>query len=273
MKPLKYWTPHTFEISSYKWHLSEKVNKSYRYSGSDDTGKCTYTYNELGFRGDSIHKEGFKVMSLGCSHTEGVGVNNDETWPAQFTKLIPNGVNHNFGMGGRSNDYISRCLLTYYDIIKPDLVLIMYTSPQRREIYTKENEIEPFMPTHSWGYLSETEDGKKIQSLKLELQNDNEDFINWYKNHLLIKYFLESKKCNWIWNGSFLNTEYLDNFRFDGNYLNFIDFGVDGGHSGPKNNHQYSIKLSEHINDKFRNYLPKEFYPSEGINKITEKLI
>ena len=74
MDILKYWTPAGFEISSYKWHLDERKNKSYRTSGSDNTGLCTYTYNELGFRGDSIDKKGFKIMSLGCSLTEGVGV-------------------------------------------------------------------------------------------------------------------------------------------------------------------------------------------------------
>jgi hypothetical protein len=250
MKPLKYWTPDTFEISSYKFHLSDKMNKSYKTSGSDNSGLCIYTYNELGFRGDSITSNGFKVMCIGDSCTEGVGVNNDETWPAQFTKLIPNGVNHNFGMGGRSNDYISRCLLTYYDLVKPDLVLVMYTSPQRREIYTTDGGVEPFMPTISWGYMDETDKGKYIQQSLTQLQNDNEDFINWYKNHMLIKLFLESKKCNWSWNGSFLNTEYLDNFRFDGDYNKFIDLGVDGVHPGPNHNRLYVKQLYGHLINK-----------------------
>ena len=190
MTPIRYWNPDTFEISSYKWSLSDKVNASFTTSGSDNTGECTYTYNELGFRGDPIHKDGFKVMCIGDSNTEGVGVNNNETWPSQFTKYITNGVNHNFGISGRSNDYICRCLLSYYDLIKPDLVLIMYTTLQRREIYTKDNGIEPYMPTSVWGYMGETDDGKEIQELKVKLQNGNEDLVNWYKNHLLIKYFL-----------------------------------------------------------------------------------
>jgi len=80
-------------------------------------------------------------MSIGDSNTEGVGLNDDETWSHQLCKLIPNAVDLNFGFGGRSNDYMSRCLLTYYDLIKPDLVLIMYTSPQRREIYTKDGGV------------------------------------------------------------------------------------------------------------------------------------
>lgn len=249
MEPLKYWTTTGFEISSYKFQLSNKINKSFKTSGSDNTGKCTYTYNELGFRGDSIKKEGFKIMSLGCSITEGVGVNDNETWSHELCKLIPNAVDLNFGMGGRSNDFITRCLLTYYDMIKPDLVLIMYTFPHRREIYTKEGGIEPFIPTHKWGYLAETDDGKRIQEIKTELQNDNEDFINWYKNHQLITLYLESKNCKWSWNGSFLNTEYTDKHRFDGKYNKFIDFGADGGHPGRTHNKQYSKELYSYLTD------------------------
>jgi hypothetical protein len=259
MEPLKYWTSDGFEISSYKWHLSNKINRVFNVSSSDKTEKCIYTHNELGFRGDSIHKEGFKVMSIGCSNTEGIGVNDYETWSSQFTKLIPNGINHNFGMGGRSNDYISRCLLTYYDLIKPDLVLIMYTSPHRREIFTKDGGIEPFMVTQKWGYLEETEEGRKIQSLKTELQNDNEDFVNWYKNHLLIKYFLESKNCNWLWNGWMgIPIDYCEINRFDGQYGTFIDLSVDKAHPGPIHNSVYAKELFTYIYERFINYLPKD---------------
>lgn len=260
MNPLKYWTVDGFEISSFKYHLSTKINKTFITSGSDNTGKCTYTYNSLGFRGDEPNKEGFKIMCIGDSNTEGVGVNNHETWPSLFTRLIPNGVNHNFGMGGRSNDYISRCLFTYYDLIKPDLVLIMYTSPSRREFYTKDGGIEPFMVTNSWGYLSETKEGERIQELKLELQNDNQDYINWYKNHLLIKYFLESKKCNWLWNGWMgIDKDYSESNRFDGEYGGrFLDFGVDGTHPGPIHNSRYSVRLYDYICKNFRDYLPED---------------
>ena len=189
-------------------------------------------------------------MSIGCSLTEGVGINDNETWPAQFCKLIPNAVNMNFGTGGRSNDFICRCLMSYYDLIKPDLVLIMYTYPHRKEFYTKDGGIEPFIPGLTWGYMEETNTGEAIQNNLSQIQNDNDDLINWYKNHQLIKLFLESKKCNWSWNGSFLNTEYLDNFRFDGAYNNFIDVGVDGAHPGAKHNSLYANRLYDHFIDK-----------------------
>jgi hypothetical protein len=254
---LKFWTPETFEISSYRWNLSEKVNSTYKTSGSDQTRLCVYTYNELGFRGDPIDKQGFKIMSIGDSNTEGVGVNNHETWSSQFVKSIPNGVNHNFGMAGRSNDYISRCLISYYDLIKPDLVLIMYTSASRREFYTKDGGIEPFMPHCQWGYTQDTKDGREIQNNLTMIQNSNEDFMNWYKNHLLIKHFLESKKTNWIWNGWFgIPPKYEEFNRFDGEYGGFFDRGVDGIHPGPQHNLNYANRLKKHIIENFRNYIP-----------------
>ena len=225
------------------------------------TTLCTYTYNELGFRGDSIHKDGFKIMSIGDSNTEGVGVNNDETWPAQFSKLITNGVDHNFGVGGRSNDFITRCLITYYNLIKPDLVLIMYTSPQRRELYTKDGGIEPFIPHCQWGYAKETEDGRELQNNLTTIQNEYEDFMNWYKNHLLIKYFLETKKCNWLWNGWMgIPTAYSEFNRFDGLYDNFLDRAVDDSHAGPVHNKTYANTLLNHIRANFRSYLPTSLF-------------
>jgi hypothetical protein len=271
--PLKFWTPEGFEISSYKWGISNRKNSSYTTSGSDNTGKCIYTYNEIGFRGDSIHKEGFKIMSIGDSNTEGVGVKDTETWSSQFSRYIPNSVNLNMGTGGRSNDYISRCLLTFYDLLKPDLVLIMYTLPQRREFYTQNGGVEPFMPTDSWGYLKETDEGRFIQDRLTLIQNDKEDTINWYKNHNLIKYFLESKKCNWLWNGWMdIPKDYQEFNRFDGNYGTFSDFGSDGVHPGPNHNRRYAKNLINHISQKFSNYIPS-ILNEEDVNVNYKKII
>lgn len=258
MNSLKYWQPESFEISSYKFQLKDRINKTYKTSGSDNTNLCTYSYNELGFRGESITKSGFKIMSLGCSITEGVGVNDHETWPRQFSKLIENGVDLNFGTGGRSNDFICRCLFTFFEVIKPDLVLVMYTFPQRREIYTIDNQIEPYISKFNWGYLKETEAGNSIQKNMDELQNDELDFINWYKNHLLIKLFLENKKCNWLWNGKFTKFNYNEFNRFDGfDSETFIDKSVDNMHPGPLHHKHYSKLLYDYLCANFPNYMKK----------------
>ena len=257
MKPLQYWNPVGFELSSYSPALKKRINKTYTTEDGDTSNLCSYTYNELGFRGDSIKKEGFKVMSLGGSDTEGFGVNDKETWPAQFCSHIENGVNLNFGMGARGNDSICRGLMSYYDLIKPDLVLIMYSLPHRREIYTTDNGIEPYITGQSWGYLKETEEGKTIQSSLDILQNDNDDFINWYKNHTLIKLFLESKKCNWLWDGNNLRTNYTEFNRFTSMDKFKLDLGSDNLHPGLKHHNHYGKVLYNYIYKNFRSYLPK----------------
>ena len=73
--------PDNFEVSNYE-NTIQKRKKN---------------YNEFGFRGDSIKKSGFKVMSIGCSLTEGVAVSEKQTWTYQFCKFIPNSINLNFG--------------------------------------------------------------------------------------------------------------------------------------------------------------------------------
>jgi hypothetical protein len=248
MEPIKFWSQDKFEISSYKYSLDTRVNKRFYTSGSDNTGKCQYTYNELGFRSESPTKNGYKIMSIGCSFTEGVGVNDNQTWPSNFSKMIPNGVDLNFGCGGRSNDYIVRCLLSYYDYVKPDLVLIMYTFLNRREVYTENGQIEPFMSGNSWGFLKEQEQGRIIQDSLTNVQNRNEDIVNWYKNHLIVTQFLKLNNSKFLWNGGLdVPTDMTDENRFDGEYKNFIDYGADGAHPGPKHNLEYAKKLYNHL--------------------------
>ena len=85
----------------------------------------------------------------------------------------------------------------------------------------------------------------------------SQTFLEKSPSGQLIKYFLESKGCNWLWNGWFgIPKEYEEFNRFDGMYGNFIDKGVDNRHPGPKHNYQYSIRLFEHIKTNFREYLP-----------------
>ena len=270
-KSLKLWEPYSFDNSKYINELENRKGKIIRYTGSDTTGKCSYTFNELGFRADSIYKNGFKIMSIGCSVTEGVGVNDNETWPYIFSSFIENSVNLNFAFGGRSNDFISRCLITYFDIIKPDLVLIMYTNDHRRDYFTEDGTVEPYHVSR-WGYFSEDKKGKECYESFLTLSNDEENFQNWYKNHLLIKYFLETKKCNWLWNGWFLNNNnYSDGLRFDGDFSS-LDFGVDNIHPGYNSYLRYSINLFKYIKEKFPTYIPDTNIDINSIKKYNKLL-
>ena len=243
MKSLKYWKPLYFDVTAYKWFLKERKGTSFKGSGSDYGNKNTYTYNEYGFRGDSTLKSGFKIMSVGSSYTEGIGVNDDETYSHYLSKMISAGVDLNFGYSGRSNDYIARTIITFVDKVNPNFVNIMYTYPNHREHYTKNAGIEPYAP-NPWGYYKEHPDGKREFEALNYASNDEDDYINWYKNHLLITNFLKVKNIPFIWNGTFLQTEYVDENRFDGDYPYFKD---DSKYAKPKDNKNYAENLYNHM--------------------------
>lgn len=256
MNSLRFWKKSGFDVASYKWKLEERRNKSFNGSGSDTSNTNTYTYNELGFRGDSIYKDGFRIMSVGCSHTEGVGVSDTETWPHHFSKLIPNAVDLNAGFGGRSNDYITRCIITMVDTFRPNLVNIMYTYPSRKEYYRYNGDLEPFH-MNPWGYFEEENEGKEEYKAIARVTHDENDLINWYKNHLLITNFLQLRNIPYTWNGCFLMDDSVDDEnRFDGGYGDFREFSIDGKHATNKHNENYAKKLHTFIKDKFPKYLP-----------------
>jgi hypothetical protein len=243
MKGLKFWKPITFDVTSFRWKLKERVGRRFQGSGSDNSSENTYTYNELGFRGDSFLKNGFKIMSVGCSHTEGIGVSDDGTWSHHLSKMIPNGVDLNFGYSGRSNDYIARTILTFVDRVTPDLVLIVYTYPSRREYYTSNGGIEPFA-LNPWGYYKEHPEGIKEFEMLSSLSNSEDDYMNWFKNHLLISNYLKNKNIPFIWNGTFVDTEYTDENRFDGDYKQYSDAHE---HATSDENKEYAENLHKYL--------------------------
>ena len=91
-------------------------------------------------------------------------------------------------------------------------------------------------------------EGRKKWTNFVELINDEENFVNWYKNHQLITYYLQSKGIPFIWNGTFVGTDYTDENRFDGDYPNFPD---EHRHATETENQTYATKLYNHIKENF----------------------
>lgn len=214
------------------WPLEDRVNSSYKSSGSDNSGVNTYTYNEIGYRGDSTNTE-IDLLTIGCSHTEGIGVNDNETWSYYLAQLL--GYTHiNLGYTGRSNDYISRVLSLYIRQFKPKQVAVMYTYPSRREYWTEYGP-QPF-GANSWGYF---DDNPEEYIALSRLSNEYEDKQNFIKNHLLVQLACEATNTKLVWNGSFLGDkiEYSDSKRYDGGYF------IEGRHATATENKEYANKL------------------------------
>lgn len=213
------------------WPLESRANKLITRSGSDNSDLNTYSYNEDGFRGDSINED-IELLAIGCSHTEGIGVNDKETWPYYTSKLL--GIKHiNAGFTGRSNDYISRTALKYVFKYTPKILAVMYTYTHRREYHTEFGP-QPYTPTQ-WGYFK---DHPVKWNAFTELSNPEEDRNNFIKNHSIVSMVCKLAGCRLVWNGVFLDLDIWDSNRFDGSYN--IVFGE---HANAEQNKKYSEEL------------------------------
>jgi|TARA_B110000259_G_scaffold186554_1_gene238096 hypothetical protein len=216
------------------WPLEDRINKTFKTSGSDNSGLNTYTYNEIGYRGDSIHEK-INLLTVGCSHTEGINVSDNETWPFYLSNEL--GYTHiNLGYTGRSNDYISRVTSLYVRKFKPSIVAVMYTYPSRREYWTKYGP-QPYT-VNSWGYF---DDYPNHHSHITELSNEYNNHQNFLKNHLIVQLACNAVGSKLVWNGSFIESEYTDSKRFDGDYF------IEERHATAEENKEYSNKLTTFI--------------------------
>lgn len=125
-----------------------------RYSATD----IEYRFNALGYRSDEFTTpppNALKVLALGCSITQGVGLPLEHTWPHLVCRRLESTlgrpvVNYNLGSPAASNEGIVARGMRAVDALKPDVVFIQYTFAHRR-LYAEDNGdlVEWMRPTES----------------------------------------------------------------------------------------------------------------------------
>ena len=114
--------------------------------------------------------------SFGCSFTEGVGVEADQTW--SFLLGVAN-----CGLNGASNDLICRTAIEYSITYIPKEIFVMWTFANRREYIDQTNTslkfkaYDPGSEQYAW------------HSANLELSNDYNDDYNFVKNKMFLENF------------------------------------------------------------------------------------
>jgi hypothetical protein len=141
-----------------------------------------YNFNEYGYRiGDSRWdlNAANKVVTLGCSHTVGVGVPWENTWSTLFAKSIDAEL-FNLSVAGGSADTVFRTLYHSIDIIKPSTVAIFWPDPIRWEHYEA-------IQWDCTGAECATPEGRSIWNADVNLINESHLTNLQLKNKVLIK--------------------------------------------------------------------------------------
>lgn len=129
-----------------------------------------YRYNSLGFRDREFDHQPCG-LALGCSFTEGVGVEEDRTWCRRLSSL--SGLRFwNLGVGGASMDTVYRMLHHVLQSVKPRCVVICAPPGTRFEYHTAQGR-------HHVVHGSHVDDRIEHQFFKSWFAQDE----NWQRHH------------------------------------------------------------------------------------------
>jgi hypothetical protein len=129
----------------------EGIEKSNRETSHPIFGKqnIIYLLNSHGYRCPEFssrnqYLDAVNVVSLGCSVTFGMGLPEENTYPAIFTRLLQDYlevpvVNWNLGFNAASADSLSRNLISIIPVLKPDILLLTFPPTAGRREYIGKN--------------------------------------------------------------------------------------------------------------------------------------
>jgi hypothetical protein len=183
-----------------------------------------YTFNEYGFRSDNFEdRSEINIMTCGCSHTVGVGVNQREGWPFVLKNLVKQYTNKtvsvwNLATSGASADYVARSVHKTVNILKPDFICVFWPPVGRVEMPSNEND-------------------KNVTQSFLRDDNFPKNFVNeyWLQDYLFHKnlVFMETLANNN--NSVFVANTVIESLVDDieGDYFPADSTARDGLHPGP----------------------------------------
>jgi hypothetical protein len=89
--------------------------------GWADPTAITYRLNHQGFRCEEFDDRP-AGLAIGCSHTMGIGIREEQSWPSRLSKMLETHV-WNLGVGGAGLDCNFRLIDHYLGILKPKFVI------------------------------------------------------------------------------------------------------------------------------------------------------
>lgn len=111
----------------------------------------SYDINEYGFRSPSFYDSNNNIVFLGCSHTTGIGLPLEKTFPYLISEKL--GMNLcNLSVPGGSNDTCYRLGSFWIPILKPKIVICYVVSKARMEVKISNGDISSyhnFLPSKS----------------------------------------------------------------------------------------------------------------------------
>jgi hypothetical protein len=162
--------------------------------------RITYRTNAQGWRSREIvpTSPNKKIMFVGCSFTMGIGVPYEEVWTSVATQQIEESLGgpieqHNFGYGAHGNDFFAMVVHQVLPILKPDLLVVLFTDLSRRTLFQQFGHRLPLLPSYV------PDDNRAVHEAYLRLQSDPGDFLDFVRQHIFIDAVASVNRTPWVW--------------------------------------------------------------------------
>jgi hypothetical protein len=204
------------ESFDYHMSLSDSREKLEKF-GWTDPDCISYSYNSQGFRDEEFNNDP-AGLALGCSFTQGTGIDLDSTWHRQLSQMLDMRI-WNLGLGGSATDTAYRLAEHWITHLNVKFVTMCVPDVHRFEIW--DNGV-PHAIMHNNTSLPILDDFKKVY-----WGNDQNGKINQAKNLLAIKQLCAQAGVPFYY--LFLKTHWR-----------YVDLGRDLVHSGKKSNKMFA---------------------------------
>ena len=188
--------------------------------GWTDPDCISYSYNSQGFRDDEFNNDP-AGLALGCSFTQGTGIDLASTWHRQLSNMLNMRI-WNLGVGGSATDTAYR--LTEYWITHLNVKFVTMCVPDAHRFEIWHNKI-PHSIMHNTTNSPELNDFKKVY-----WNDDQNSKINQTKNLLAIRQLCAQAGVPFYY--LFLRTHWRN-----------VDPGRDLAHSGRKSNKMFAKNM------------------------------
>jgi hypothetical protein len=193
----------------------------------------TYKFNSEGFRDEEFDQQPAGI-AIGCSHTQGIGIKNEHTWPSQLQSKLGHKI-WNLGVGGSALDTCYRLLDHWIKNLNVKFVICVVPGISRYEICTQNNwtnflpmsDYQPFRQVfHRQPYLQGYH--------KEYLMYDQNSIVNRQKNLHAMKYVCHLRQVPFYY-------DLLENFDYHATARDLLHTGG-GGYQTLVNKFFNSIK-------------------------------